>query len=226
MIHRLYLQPTKYANSIGILSLLTVLFFISCSQSPVLDEKQQGEIINKEKGQEEIQERGQAIQEAIQKSEEAIQEETFSLNAAVKAASQDIHDGTASSLNQTGTMPSQRHSPDTSHQEVTIPVSALHSGSEQGSVIFSSPQELLDAKLANPNRGLTPDQSITLLNHCTELGEQNAAPAAEKTVSIFAGNTGAGKSTTINALLGCQMKAVKPRELGLSGLEKNSRRRS
>jgi hypothetical protein len=83
-----------------------------------------------------------------------------------------------------------------------------------------TPQEILDNKLHDPEAVLTPNQSITLLNHCAELGEQNAAPAAEKTVSIFAGNTGAGKSTTLNALLGCRMKAVRPRELGLSGVNR------
>jgi hypothetical protein len=82
------------------------------------------------------------------------------------------------------------------------------------------PQEILNNKLRDPEAVLTPNQSITLLNHCAELGEQNAAPAAEKTVSIFAGNTGAGKSTTLNALLGCQMKAVRPRELGLPGVKR------
>jgi hypothetical protein len=83
--------------------------------------------------------------------------------------------------------------------------------------IGDTPQEILDNKLRDPEAVLTPSQSITLLNHCVELGEQNEAPAAGKTVSIFAGNTGAGKSTTLNALLGCQMKAVRPRELGLPG---------
>jgi hypothetical protein len=83
-----------------------------------------------------------------------------------------------------------------------------------------NPQEILNHELNAPEAVLTPNQSITLLNHCAELGEQNAARAAKKTVSIFAGNTGAGKSTTLNALLGCQMKAVKPSELGLPGLKR------
>ena len=95
---------------------------------------------------------------------------------------------------------------------------------EQASVAseesISSPQEILDQKLNNPKAILTPNQSISLLNYCTQLGEQHAAHAVEKTVSIFAGNTGAGKSTTLNALLGCQMKAVKPRELGLPGTKR------
>jgi energy-coupling factor transporter ATP-binding protein EcfA2 len=82
------------------------------------------------------------------------------------------------------------------------------------------PQEILDNKLRNPEAVLTPDQSITLLNHCAELGEQNAAHAANKIVTMVVGNTGAGKSTTLNALLGCQMKAVRPRELGLPGVKR------
>jgi flagellar biosynthesis GTPase FlhF len=213
MIHRPYLQYTKYAYPVGILALLKVLFFISCSQSPVLGEKQQKE-------QEKIQECEEVIRktkERAQKSDEAMQEHLFRLNATVEAARQAMHNGTASSLNQTGTMPNQSHSTDTSQQE---PVSEPHADSQHGSAIFSSPQEILDYKLRNPETALTPDQSITLLNHCAELSEQNAAPTAEKTVSIFAGNTGAGKSTTLNALLGCQMKAVKPRELGLPGIKK------
>ncbi|MCU0318332.1 MAG: hypothetical protein MUC61_03300 [Amoebophilaceae bacterium] len=70
-----------------------------------------------------------------------------------------------------------------------------------------NPEEILERKLNNPKAILTPDQSISLINYCTELGEQHAAHTAEKTISIFAGNIGAGKSTTINALLGCRMRA-------------------
>jgi predicted GTPase len=69
------------------------------------------------------------------------------------------------------------------------------------------PQEILDKKLCDPETVLTPSQSITLLNHCAELGEQSAATAAGQTVSMFLGNTGTGKSTTLNALLGCRMRA-------------------
>ena len=72
--------------------------------------------------------------------------------------------------------------------------------------VQDDPQEILNNKLRDPGAVLTPNQSITLLNHCAELGEQNAATATEKTVSIFVGNTGAGKSTTINALMGCRMR--------------------
>jgi energy-coupling factor transporter ATP-binding protein EcfA2 len=72
---------------------------------------------------------------------------------------------------------------------------------------LTNPQEILERKLNNPDQVLTPNQSISLLNHCTQLGTQRAAHAADKDAHVVLGNTGVGKSTTLNALLGCQMKA-------------------
>jgi energy-coupling factor transporter ATP-binding protein EcfA2 len=83
-----------------------------------------------------------------------------------------------------------------------------------------NPQEILNTKLNNPQAVLTPNQSISLINYCATLGEHNAAPAASKEVLMVLGNTGTGKSTTLNALLGCKMKAVRPREVGLPGIKK------
>ena len=83
-----------------------------------------------------------------------------------------------------------------------------------------NPEEILERKINNPDQVLTPNQSISLLNHCTQLGTQRAAHAANREAHVVLGNTGAGKSTTINALLGCQMKAVRPRELGLPGVKR------
>ena len=80
-----------------------------------------------------------------------------------------------------------------------------------------SPQELLERKLNNPDMVLTPDQSIPVMSYGAQLGEQSAASAANKTVAMVVGNTGAGKSTSSNAWLGCRMKTVRLRELGLSG---------
>ncbi|MHA7877339.1 MAG: hypothetical protein ACX93T_00215 [Bacteroidota bacterium] len=83
-----------------------------------------------------------------------------------------------------------------------------------------TPQQILDRKLKDRNAVLTPNQSITLIDHCAELGEGNADNVAGKVVAMTVGNTGVGKSTFLNCLVGCKMKLVKPRELGLSRLKK------
>jgi hypothetical protein len=72
----------------------------------------------------------------------------------------------------------------------------------------NNPQEILNMKLADPSRELSPTESISLISHCAQLGEQNAAPATGKKVLMVLGNTGAGKSTTVNYLMGCEMKAA------------------
>ena len=70
-----------------------------------------------------------------------------------------------------------------------------------------NPQEILDTKLNNPHAELTPNQSISLVNHCATLGEHNAASATDREVLMALGNTGAGKSTFLNCLVGCEMQA-------------------
>jgi len=92
--------------------------------------------------------------------------------------------------------------------------------STQHSVTPLDPQALLNEKLANPNRELSTTESISLIEHCAQLGEQNAYDAKDKEVTLALGNAGAGKSTTVNYLMGCKMKLAKPRELGLSGVKK------
>jgi hypothetical protein len=230
MIHRPYPQCTKYTYPVGILSLLAVLVFISCSRSPVSGEKQ-GEIINKEQKEipKRVQESQEALrksQEAIRKKEEAMQEKISRLNAEVEVARKRVGGRQAqakpSSVQEMGTQGSDLFmQKNTAAQFVTRSEDnddQLSVSSEGENVLTL--QELLEMKLRDSEAVLTPNQSITLLSHCAELGEQDAALAAEKTVSIFAGNTGAGKSTTLNALLGCQMKVVRSRELGLPGARK------
>jgi len=209
--------------------LLTVLFFISCSRSPVSDEKQESQEVIQEKISRlntEVEAAGTEVEaagQAIYKSQEAIQEKISRLNTEVEAAGQAIYNGTVSSLNQTSTistMPSQKHSLDTSQQEVTVPVSEDDSDSEQSNAISSTPQELLDMKLANPKRKLSTTQSISLIEHCAQLGEEKAAFATDKKVVMVLGNTGAGKSTFLNYLMGARMELVYPEDLDLPGEQK------
>jgi ribosome biogenesis GTPase A len=84
----------------------------------------------------------------------------------------------------------------------------------------ADPQVLLNEKLADPSRVLATTESISLIEHCAQLGEQNAANANDKDVVMTLGNTGMGKSTFLNAILGCKMKLVKPGEVGTEGMTK------
>ncbi len=82
------------------------------------------------------------------------------------------------------------------------------------------PQEILEMKLNAPETVLTSNQSISLVNHCAQLGEQNAAMAKDKEVCLALGNTGVGKSTFLNGVVGHKLKLVRLRELGLKGMKK------
>ena len=79
------------------------------------------------------------------------------------------------------------------------------------------PQEILEMKLNNPQTELTPTQSVFLLGHCVALGEQNAATVANKSAITTLGETGIGKSTSINYWMGCDMVLRTPEALGLQG---------
>ena len=83
-----------------------------------------------------------------------------------------------------------------------------------------NPQKILEMKLNNPEVVLTSNQSITLVDHCAELGEQNAIAATHRVTCLTLGNTGVGKSTFLNGVMGCKLKSVRPRELGLGGMKK------
>ena len=80
-----------------------------------------------------------------------------------------------------------------------------------------NPQEILDMKLADPNRGLSTTESISLIEHCAQLGEQNANDANNKEAVTILGETGTGKSTSINHWMGCHMELRTPEELGIQG---------
>jgi hypothetical protein len=85
--------------------------------------------------------------------------------------------------------------------------------------VAETPQEILDAKLANPQQELSTAKSITLMQYCSELGQQNAAATTDKEAVTILGATGAGKSTSVNYWVGCDMVLRTPEELEEMGIE-------
>lgn len=81
-------------------------------------------------------------------------------------------------------------------------------------------RDLLERKLANPKLPLSAEQSIALMTECIRMGDVQASKAHAKDLVVFIGNTGAGKSTFVNYLCGCQMKRTNFKSLGLTGLGK------
>jgi hypothetical protein len=67
-------------------------------------------------------------------------------------------------------------------------------------------KKLLEKKLKDKHFELTPLQSIALISYCINIGNEEKKKTNGKDVTIIIGNTGAGKSTTINYLLGCTME--------------------
>lgn len=76
-------------------------------------------------------------------------------------------------------------------------------------------KRLKDAKLS-----LTLEESTECLMEYIRFGTEQAKEAKGKDIIFFLGNTGAGKSTTINYLHGCTMEAVKKKDIGLKGAGK------
>ena len=79
---------------------------------------------------------------------------------------------------------------------------------------------LIQEKLKNPHKELSSEDSIGLLVQCIKQGLIEAEKAKGKEIVIFIGNTGAGKSTAVNYLYGCEMELKKPKDLGIKGFEK------
>ena len=85
---------------------------------------------------------------------------------------------------------------------------------------YPTPEEnpLISKQLLDPSQTLSPEESISLLTQCIEYGMVQAQKAAGKDILLIIGNTGAGKSTTVNYLSGCTMESKLPEELGMTGI--------
>jgi energy-coupling factor transporter ATP-binding protein EcfA2 len=81
-------------------------------------------------------------------------------------------------------------------------------------------QRLLKEKLNNPNKHLKDEEKIMLMSHCLLQGRERAQQAAGKNVVFVIGNTGAGKSTFINYMCGCEMVEKRRKDLGMKGMGK------
>ena len=80
--------------------------------------------------------------------------------------------------------------------------------------------KLLKAKLENPSLRLSGQESIDLLTACIAHGEENAKKVRDKEAIIVIGNTGAGKSSFVNYLAGCEMVFKSPKSVGVKGYKK------
>ena len=72
-----------------------------------------------------------------------------------------------------------------------------------------SPEEvypLIAERLADPEKIFTRSDQIRLLTDCVRYGRVNAEALSGKDAIVVLGNTGAGKSTFINYLAGCQLE--------------------
>jgi hypothetical protein len=84
---------------------------------------------------------------------------------------------------------------------------------------YSSVRALHARKQENPLHPISASESIDLLNMYIAEGLVNARRLTGKEAIVVLGNTGAGKSTFLNYLMGCEMMLKDPEELGLDDLD-------
>ena len=89
----------------------------------------------------------------------------------------------------------------------------------QSTALSSAAQLIHFRKQENPLLPLSAEESIQLLNMYIAEGVVNARKLSGREAIVVMGNTGAGKSTFLNYLMGCEMTTQDPEELGLVGLD-------
>ena len=102
----------------------------------------------------------------------------------------------------------------------TLQIGAAPSPSKPAALPPDPLPALIQDKLDHPHKELTTDQSIAILLKCIEQGQREAQKTQGKEIYLFIGNTGAGKSTTVNYLCGCTLISKSCKELGIDGLGK------
>ena len=68
---------------------------------------------------------------------------------------------------------------------------------------------LVQEVLKNPQKRLSAEERINILSTCMLMGKEQAEDAKDEDVVMVIGNTGAGKSTLVNFLHGCQMEQIR-----------------
>ena len=86
-------------------------------------------------------------------------------------------------------------------------------------VVALSGQELLSMKLNTRNITLDTADSAAVVNYCAGLGDQSPAAYNDKNAIVILGETGTGKSTSINYWMGCDMVPRTPEELEAMGIQ-------
>jgi len=69
--------------------------------------------------------------------------------------------------------------------------------------------DVVNKKLKNPTLKLSPSEQLECLTSCINCGAFEVTKAKDKDIHIFIGNTGAGKSTLVNYLHGCELERFK-----------------
>ena len=75
---------------------------------------------------------------------------------------------------------------------------------------------IVKQKLDNPTMSLKIEQKIECLSSCVRVGMAQAEMAKDRNLLMVIGNTGAGKSTLVNYLAGCQMEMIERGEAGFT----------
>ena len=71
--------------------------------------------------------------------------------------------------------------------------------------IMLTPEELLDKKIEDSQYEFSTEESIAVIQHCIAQGNAPAQLVKGKNALVVFGDTGVGKSTFINYLMGCKM---------------------